>query len=194
MLVGVLPAERLLTYDDLLALPDATRAEIIAGQLYTAPGALPDHSWVSGALTEQIRGSFGRDGRGPGGWWIFAEVDVRLGTHDIVRPDLSGWRRDRLPEPWGKRPIDVVPDWVCEILSPSNAAYDRVKKANLYASSVVPFMWLISPGERVLEAFRLDGGMWVRFASYDESAMARIAPFEAIEIEVGQLFPPIPPA
>ena len=188
------PAARLATYEDLLALPEGVRGEVIAGQVETAPSALAEHSRAAGALGGSIGGPFDRDdGRGgPGGWWIFSELDVQLSPHDIVRPDLSGWRRDRLPEPWGKRPIEVVPDWVCEILSPSNAAYDRVTKAALYAHHHVPFLWLVDPGTRTHEAFRLSDGLWLRFASCDETARARIAPFEAVELEVGQLFPPAP--
>jgi Uma2 family endonuclease len=183
----------LLTYEDLLALPEDVRGEIIRGQLETAPSPLPEHSRAAGELNEAIGGPFDRrDGRGgPGGWWIFSELDVRFSPHDIVRPDLSGWRRDRLPEPWGKRPIDVVPDWVCEILSPSNAAHDRVKKAKLYAEYRVPFLWLVDPAIRVLEAFRYSDGNWLRFGSYDENDRARVAPFEAVELEVGPLFPPV---
>ncbi len=184
------PAKRLATFDDLLALPEEARAEVIAGQLENAPSPLPEHAWAVDALTGSVGGPFGRDPSGPGGWWIFSELDVRFTPHDIVRPDVSGWRRDRLPTPWGTRPIDVVPDWVCEILSPSNAAHDRVKKANLYAQHRVPFLWLVDPAERLLEAFRLGDGVWIRFGSYDDTARARIAPFEALELNVGQLFPP----
>jgi len=68
---------------------------------------------------------------------MFFEVDVALSEHDIVRPDLSGWRRERLPRPGPTRPIDVVPDWMCEVLSPSTAARDRVTKRALYAKSGV---------------------------------------------------------
>lgn len=95
-------APRLATYDDLLALPEETRAEIVAGEVRTAPGPLPKHSRAVRALGSCIGGPFDDDdGRGgPGGWWILVEVDVRQSEHDIVRPDLAGWRRERLPEPW----------------------------------------------------------------------------------------------
>ena len=188
------PVARLATYDDLLALGEDARAEIIAGQVEAGPSPLPEHSRAIGEIGYSIGGPFDRGhGRGgPGGWWIFSELDVRLSAHDVVRPDVSGWRRERLPEPWGKRPIDVVPDWVCEILSPSNVAHDRVKKANLYAHHHVPFLWLVDPAEQTLEAFKLVDGMWMRFGSYDATAKARIAPFEAVELEVGLLFPPKP--
>jgi len=185
-------ASKLATYADLLALPEDVRAEVIAGEIVTSPAALPRHSKVQGA----IRGFVGQpfdddDGRGgPGGWWIFVEVDVALGKHEIVRPDLSGWRRERLPRPGATRPIDVVPDWVCEILSPSTAARDRVTKRALYAKSGVAHYWLIDPEARVLEALALRDGVWVEVGVYDDSPTARIAPFEAIELELGRLFLP----
>ena len=57
-----------------------------------------------------------------------SRFDIELDAHDAVRPDLSGWRRERLPEPWDERPIRVVPDWICEVISPQNAVRGRVTK------------------------------------------------------------------
>lgn len=90
------------------------------------------------------------------------------------------------------RPIDVTPDWICEIVSPSNASNDRVKKRRLYAAHGVAFYWIVDPEERTLEALRFDAtaNAWVETGSYDDTSTARIAPFEAIELEVGRLFPP----
>jgi len=180
------------TYADLLALPEDVRAEVLAGEIVTSPAALPRHSKVQRAVGRFLGGPFDDDDDhgGPGGWWIFVEVDIALGAHDIVRPDLSGWRRERLPRPGATRPIDVVPDWVCEIISPSTAARDRVTKRALYARTGVPHYWLIDPEARVLEALALRDGAWVEGGVYDDSATARIAPFEAIELEVGRLFLP----
>ena len=53
-------------------------------------------------------GSTGRSDRGPGGWWIFVEVGVALGPRDIVRPDLAGWHRGRVPDSGDQRPITVL--------------------------------------------------------------------------------------
>lgn len=186
------PAKRLATFDDLLGLPEDARAEVIAGVVVTAPAPLPRHSRAQGALRRFVGGPFDDDdGRGgPGGWWILLEVDVRLTPHDIVRPDLAGWRRDRLPQPWDVRPIDTRPDWVCEIVSPSNAALDRVTKRKLYAAGI-PHYWIVDPDARTLEAFRLSGERWLDAGSYDERATARIEPFDAVELEVGRLFPPV---
>lgn len=188
-------AEKLATYEDLLARPEGSREEVIDGVLVTPPSPLPRHGRAQRVLGRAIGGPFddddGKDG--PGGWWILPEVDVRLATHRIVCPDVSGWRRERLPDPWNLRPIDVVPDWICEILSPSNVAHDRVTKRHLYAEHGVPFYWLLDTEARTLEALRLDPieKRWVDVGSYDDASIARIAPFEAIEIEVKSFFPPL---
>ena len=185
-------AKKLATYADLLALPSDVRAEVLAGEIVTAPAPLPRHSHVQGSARRFIGGPFqDDDGRGgPGGWWIFVEVDIALGAHDIVRPDLAGWRRERLPRPGPVRPIEVAPDWICEILSRSTAARDRVHKRNLYARAGVPSYWLIDPEARVLEALALRDGAWLESGVYDDTSIARIPPFEAIELEVGRLFLP----
>lgn len=186
------PARRLATYADLQALPEDARVEILDGELVARAGALPRHSHVQGELARRIGGPFNGDGEhgGPGGWWILLEVEVALSAHQIVRPDVAGWRRERLPDPWDMRPITVVPDWICEVLSPSNAARDRVKKLRLYAQVGVSFYWMIDPAERTLEALRLGESGWVSFSAYDDESAARIAPFDAVELEVGRLFPP----
>lgn len=185
-------ALRLATYDDLLALPDDVRAEVIRGALVTSPAPLPRHSKVQRTLARFVGGAFDDDdGRGgPGGWWILLEVDVQLSAHDIVRPDVAGWRRERLPDPWDLRPIDVAADWVCEITSPSNARHGRVTKAKLHLAHGVSFLWIVDPETRVLEALVREGGRWVEAGRYSDDDVVRIPPFEAIELEVGRLFPP----
>jgi Uma2 family endonuclease len=186
------PARKLATYEDLVELPGDRKAEIIAGSIVALPAALPRHSRVQGGLSVLIGGPFDRDdGRGgPGGWWIMLEVDVRLARNDIVRPDLSGWRREQLVDPWDAQPIDVVPDWACEITSPSNERHDHVTKSRMYAAAGVTYYWLINPLERVLEAQVLEGDKWKILHRCADGDIARIEPFEAIELEVGRLLAP----
>lgn len=180
------------TYETLQGLPEDVRAEIVGGQVVVAPSPLPERGRAQRAIGRFIGGPFDDDDTrgGYGGWWILPEVDVRLGSHDIVRPDVSGWRRERLPSPWGQRPIEVVPDWVCEIVSPSNAAHDRVTKRRLYARHGIPHYWLVDPVARTLEALRLDGGAWLELGVFGDQDLAHIEPFAAVELDVGRLFPP----
>jgi Uma2 family endonuclease len=185
------PARKLATYQDLLALEEDARAEIVAGELVVMPAPRPRHSKCQGALRRFVGGPFDDDDGfgGPGGWWIFIEVDVELTAHDIVRPDLAGWRRARLAEP-DQRPIQTVPDWTCEIISPSTASRDRVTKRALYARHGVRHYWLVDPEARTVEALELRDGVWTDAGTFDETATARIPPFERIEIPVGRLFLP----
>lgn len=185
------PARRAPTYEDLLALPEGERAEILDGELVAEPAPLPEHSRAQGALRHFIGGPFDDDDGhgGPGGWWILIEVDVRLGD-DVVRPDLCGWHRTKLPSPWKQRPIEVVPDWICEVVSPSNAARDRLVKRRIYAAQGVGHFWLVDPRERILEAARLQQPHWLEVGTYGDGDKARIEPFGELELDVGRLFPP----
>ncbi len=194
-------APKRLGYEDLVRLGEGRHHEIVAGMLDEKASPSPAHGRAQRSLAGFVGGPFDdEDGRGgPGGWWILTEVEVALAASDIVRPDLVGYRRERLPHPDLERPIRLAPDWICEIVSVSDARRDRVVKADLYAAHGVPFYWLVSPEERVLEAYELEraasGGQgerrkWVRLGAWGDGEVARIAPFEAIELEVGRVFLP----
>jgi|SRR5688572_20066012 len=53
-----------------------------------------------------------------------------------------------------------VPDWVCELLSPSTANFDRGRKLPLYATSGVRHCWVIDPLARTLDVMRLYESAW----------------------------------
>jgi Uma2 family endonuclease len=117
---------RLATYADLTALPEGVRGQVIAGEVLLAPSPSPEHQSSLALLAADLIVAFQRGRGGPGGWWILPDVDVSFGPHDIPRPDLVGWRRERLPEFPRERPIAQRPDWVCEVLSPSTAVLTAV--------------------------------------------------------------------
>jgi Uma2 family endonuclease len=189
------PARRLATFVDLAHLGDEAFHEVLAGEVVENAAPLPEHGLAHRALGRFIGGPFDDDDgrRGPGGWWILTEVEVELGLHEVVRPDLVGWRRERLPAPWGLRPVKIVPDWICEVLSPSDERRDRVHKAALYAQSGLGYYWLVAPVERFVEAFESTDGAWLRLGAWQDGERARIRPFEQIELDLSRLFPPRPP-
>jgi Uma2 family endonuclease len=185
-------ARKLATYADISHLPEGENVEIIAGEIIVSPRSKPAHGLAQAALSWSVAGPFGfRDD--PGGWWIVVEVEVELGRHDVYIPDLAGWRRARVPIFPDDRPVTVVPDWVCEVLSPSTGRIDRVKKAHGYLEGGVPFFWIVDLEGRVLEAFEARDGSWVRLGAWGDGDSARIPPFDAVEIAISPLFPPPPP-
>ena len=72
------------------------------------------------------------------------EPELHLGSHVVV-PDLAAWRRERLPALPDTAWIEVAPDWVCEVLSPSTERYDRGEKRAIYADAGVRHVWHIDP-------------------------------------------------
>jgi Uma2 family endonuclease len=177
------------TDEDLLALDEKTRAEVVEGDVLLLPSTTGQHQYVVGELGDVLRQLARSTPNRLGGWWILSDLDVRFATHLILRPDLVGWRREHLASPRG-RPIEVRPDWVCEVVSPSNASHDLVTKRRLYAEHGVPHYWLVDPLVRTLTALTLRDGLWVEDGVFDDNDVARIAPFEAVELEVGRLFLP----
>lgn len=180
------------TYDDLLATPEHLRAEIIDGSLYVFPRGATVHAVSCTALGAELFGPFSRGKNGPGGWIILDEPELHLGNPgdpDILIPDLAGWRRERTPDT-SKAFISTAPDWVCEVLSPSTRAHDRVRKMPLYAREGVKHIWLVEPLERVLEVYEVDGPSWRRTDAFDGSVQVRARPFEAVEIDLSPLWEP----
>ena len=100
----------------------------------------------------------------------------------------NGWRRERmsrLPETaW----FEIVPDWVCEILSPATARLDRIVKMPSYAELSVAYFWLIDPELQTLEIYELHDHRWVVTGSFAEQAQISIAFFAEHTFSLGDLW------
>jgi len=171
------------TRADLEALPPTWRGEIIEGTLYAFPRPRAGHANLEGAVIDDLRSPFQRRRGGPGGWWILPEPGIELPGAPEIAPDLAGWRRERLPS-LPREPIKVVPDWVCEILSPSTASYDNIVKRRFYAEVGVGHLWYVDPRDRTLRVSRLEGGKWVELGVFGADEKVRAEPFDAVEIDL----------
>ncbi len=132
--------KRVATYADLLAAPENVVAEIIDGDLYTSPRPASRHALALSALGAELLTPFQHGRGGPGGRWIVDEPELHL-RDDVLIPDIAGWRRSRMPEFPDAAYFTLVPDWVCEILSPSTERMDRLRKLAVYARERVGHAW-----------------------------------------------------
>jgi Uma2 family endonuclease len=176
-------------YEALEALPEGLTGEILHGQLHTQPRPAPRHGVAASNLGAELIGPYSRGRGGPGGWWIIVEPELHfVRDTEVLVPDLAGWRRERMPEiPRGQR-FEVMPDWICEILSPSTRSKDREIKMPLYARYGVTHAWLVDPDAQTLEAYELRGAQWAQLAAYGADDRVAAAPFDAAAFRVGDLW------
>lgn len=166
-------------------------AEVIDGEIVEKALPSGEHANVEAALSWFLRNYFdrvpGAEDR-PGGWWILVEATVELRPHDVFQPDLSGWRRDRTPDRPRGHPVRIRPDWVCEVLSPSNARYDLSVKLATYAEVGVGHYWVVDPANELVTAYRHQAGAYLVAQVARRGERIRLEPFAAVELAVGVLF------
>jgi len=182
------------TYEDVLNAPENKVAEILDDELFLSPRPALRHAGAQAAIHGKLWSRFDDGERGAGGWLVVTEPELHFGAAVVV-PDVAAWRRERLPSlpdrPW----LDLAPDWVCEVLSPSTERLDRTRKLRVYAAAGVAHAWLVNPVARTLEILRLRDGSWTLVAAGSDFDVVRAEPFEAIELELARLWPdPAAPA
>lgn len=186
-------AKRPPRYEDLLALPDEVVGEILNGELVTSPRPSNRDSVVSSFLGAKLTNPFSFGSGGPGGWWILDEPELHLGP-DILVPDLAGWRKERMPVVPDEPFFTLAPDWICEILSPRTAGIDLKHKLPIYARERVEYAWILNPPDKTLQVMKREGAQWLLLATFSGDDKARAEPFDAVELELGALWPDKPPA
>lgn len=174
---------------DLEALPSHLKGEIIDGELYVQPRPRAVHANVEGAIIGDIRGPYQRGRGGPGGWWILPEPGIELPGSPEFSPDVAGWRRERLPRLPDVEAIQVVPDWLCEVLSPTTRGYDLVTKRRFYARIGVGWVWYVDVEARTISVSRLEAGTWLEVAVHGEDEHVRLEPFPEVEIDLAAWWP-----
>jgi Uma2 family endonuclease len=181
------------TLADLDALPPSIVGEIINGVLYTMTKPRMRHQRTTTRIGAGIGDPFDMGRGGPGGWWIVVEPGIELPNTPEISPDVAGWRRERMPEMPGDEPVRLVPDWVCEILSKDTRRHDQLVKMPYYAEVGVAHAWIVDLEARVLTAQRLESSHWLTIGTYSsDETEARIAPFDAVPLNVADWWPPAP--
>lgn len=71
----------------------------------------------------------------------------------IVEPDISViCNPDKLTD----RGCTGAPDWIIEIISPSTASHDYIRKLNLYADAGVQEYWIVDPAKKSVYVYCLE--------------------------------------
>ncbi len=176
------------TYADIEALPPHVVGEILFGSLQVQPRPARRHSAAASGIGGILTPPFNFGSNGPGGWIILDEPELHLGPHVVV-PDLAGWRAERLAGKGDGAYFDEVPDWICEIHSPSTKHIDIGAKRRIYATYEVPYLWYIDPVAQTLEVFKLQENDWLLTHTFVGGQLVTAPPFDAITFDLKLLWP-----
>jgi Uma2 family endonuclease len=174
----------------LLQQPEDRDFEVVGGVLVERETARFEHGYAQLCLGAAL-GRFNRrsgDDDGPGGWWIAVEVEVEYASGDIYRHDLAGWRRDRTPARPSGRCVSTRPDWVCEVVSPSNWSRDTVTKFQTLQATGVPHYWVVDLEHGVLTVYRFGGKVYEVAQLAQPGQRLRLEPFDAHALDISVLF------
>ena len=147
-----------------------------------------DHAYAVTKLIALLENHIAAQGLGE----LYSDIDTYFGPEDARRPDLLFFVSSRLHLISETKKPEVSPDLCVEVLSPSNAGYDRTDKFDLYEEARVPFYWIVDPMERTVEAYKLQNDMYVRSGHGTGDQVLRLPPFEELEIPLARLWRPNP--
>ncbi|MDE6892679.1 MAG: Uma2 family endonuclease [Lachnospiraceae bacterium] len=142
--------EKTYTIEDIYALPDGQRAELIDGQIYDMAPPNTRHQMLVSELNITI-GNYIRSHGGnckifPAPFAVFLNKDDR----NYVEPDLSViCDKDKLND----KGCNGSPDWIIEIVSPSTQQIDYGIKLFKYRSAGVREYWIVNPETRIVNIF-----------------------------------------
>jgi Uma2 family endonuclease len=170
--------------DDYLALGETpNRIELIDGGLWVSPAPSKPHQRLVYLLMSMLYRVAREAGFEP-----YEAINVRLSPERIVIPDLvvadtstTGSITDA---------AEVV--LICEIVSPSSAATDRLVKMQFYAAAGIAWYLLVEPdfagdGPATVQLFRLEGEHYVEHAvAKDGESLIAEEPF-AFRIDTAEL-------
>ena len=145
------------TPEDLLAMPDGDRYELVDGELVEMNVSLLS-SWVGGELHGRVR-EFVRQ-RDQGMVWP-ADTGCQFlpdSPSTVRKPDVLFVRKDRVPGDWQSQGfLRIAPDLAAEVISPHDLAYDVDEKVLEYLRAGVRLVWVINPETRTVRVHRANG-------------------------------------
>ncbi len=149
----VLAQERTYTIDDIYALPDGQRAELIDGQMYMMAPPRTIHQRISGTLHAAIY-QYLKSKKGT--CEVFAApfaVFLNKDNKNYVEPDISViCDKDKIDD----RGCNGAPDWIIEITSPSDPHRDYGIKLFKYRTAGVREYWIVNPLTQVVMVYDLE--------------------------------------
>lgn len=177
-----LKKEKIYTIEDIYALPDGERAELIDGRFYSMAPPSRIHQKISHVLEWAIE-NYIREKNGACEVYT-APFAVFLNGDDTnyVEPDISViCDKDKLND----RGCNGAPDWIIEVVSPSNQQMDYDIKLFKYRTAGVREYWIVNPMTRAVNVYDFENGENTCQYRFDESISVCI--YEDLQIKIADI-------
>ncbi len=151
--MNVIRKEEIYTIDDIYALPDRERAELIDGQIYYMAPPNTNHQRLVHFFDREI-GNYLQSKRGdcevfPSPFAVFLNKDDK----NYVEPDISViCDKDKITD----RGCQGAPDWVIEVVSPSSRTMDYYKKLFKYRTAGVREYWVVDSTREIVTVYNFE--------------------------------------
>ena len=145
-----LPKSNNYTIEDIYALPNGQRAELIDGQIYDmAPPSYLHQKLVmelSATIRDYVKSHGGPCEVLPAPFAVFLNQD----DHNYVEPDVSVICD---PGKINDRGCNVAPDFIIEIVSPSSQRMDYLTKLFKYRTAGVREYWIVNTMKETVQTY-----------------------------------------
>ena len=147
--------ERLITGEELLRYPDLGPCELVDGRIVPLTPTRPEHGEVELDLGSELRAWARLSGRGRA---FSGEVGIYIRRNpDTVRAaDLVYISNERFAQRGKSSYLNVAPELVVEVLSPTDRKGDIVTKIKDYLSVGVDRVWIVDSKRQCIFAYRPD--------------------------------------
>lgn len=157
--------ERIYTIEDIYALPNGTRAELIDGQIYYMAPPSRKHQKILLSLSRVISDYIDKNNGA-------CEVDIApfsvfLNENDknYVEPDISIiCDQNKLND----KGCVGAPDWIIEIVSPSSKRMDYMIKLFKYRTAGVREYWIVDPDKDRITLYNFEKDDIAEFSFADD--------------------------
>ena len=184
MVITTSPLVKTYTLQEFWDLPepsDHSKLELIKGVLYMTPPPDYPHNQASADLNVQLQRAI--DHCGYSGQIFLPRTAIWVDDDTYLEPDLmyisAELEAEMPPQHWTRADI------VVEIISPSNATYDRKTKSDTYRAMGIRELWLIDSDKKEVEVRSFDVGKNVIYQA-DDALHSEVLP--KIKLSVPDIF------
>lgn len=174
--------EKRYTVDDIYALPEGERAELIDGQIYMMAPPSRKHQDILSFLHLTI-GNYVAQNNGnckvyPAPFAVFLSTD----ESKYLEPDISViCDKDKLDD----RGCNGAPDWIIEIVSSGSRSMDYYTKLSLYRSAGVREYWIVDSMKQAILVYDMEHAAAPVIYSFADTIKVNI--YDNLEIDFSKL-------